>query len=92
MKPVAEVKIERTREPKMKMHHMRVTPAKGGVIVTHHSHAHDMEGMGKPMVFGKDEGDELAAHLLKKAGIPGASEEVGESEHKEMAEPVTVEE
>lgn len=92
MKSLAEATIERPKEPKVKMHHIRVMPAKGGVIVTHHAHMHDHEGMGKPMVFGKDEGDKLAAHLLRKAGVPGAAEEVGEAEHKEMAAPVEVEE
>ncbi len=72
------------RMPKPKMHHMRVTPADGGVIVSMHSHPHDAEGMGKPRVFSDDQGDELAAHLLKKAGISGASEEVGEEEHKHI--------
>ena len=90
MTPIVEAVAER-KPDKAKMHHMRVTPAKGGVIVTHHSNAYG-DPMGKPIVFGKHEGDKLAAHLLRKAGIPGASEEVGEDEHKEMAHSVTVEE
>lgn len=90
MAEVMKAEVER-KEPKLKMHHMRVTPAKGGVIVTHHASMHDSEPMGKPMVFGKHEGDKLAAHLLRKAGIPGAAEEEGETEHKELAEPVEVE-
>ena len=85
---MAEGKME--RKLSVKMHHMRVTPAKGGVIVSEHAGEHEPP-MAKPRVFGKHEGDKLAAHLLKRAGIPGAAEEEGEAEHKDMDEPVEVE-
>jgi hypothetical protein len=80
------------KAPKQKMHHIRVMPAKGGVVVSEHASPHDSEPMSKPRVFGMDEGDELAEHLLKRAGVPGAAEERGEEEHKHLKEPVEMEE
>lgn len=87
---IAEGRMERSAKPKM--HHMRVMPATGGVMVSEHDSPHNDIPMNKPKIFGKHEGDKLAAHLLRKAGIPGAQEEVGESEHQDMQEPVSVEE
>lgn len=86
------LKEEPVKEAKMRMDHMRLRKARGGVIVTHHMSPHESESMGKAHVFGKNEGDKLLAHVARQMGIPGAAEEEGEPEHKNMKAAVTVEE
>ena len=80
------------KEAKARMDHMRMRKAKGGWVVTHHMAPHETESMGKPHVFAKNEGDKLLAHVARQMGIPGAAEEEGEPEHKNMKESVAVEE
>jgi hypothetical protein len=62
-----------------KLHHMRITPTESGARVTHHA------GPTAPSfashTFGKDEGDELASHIMEHAGnfdSEGAGEDYGD--------------
>jgi hypothetical protein len=76
---------EAAKEPKAKLHHLRIHPHKGGHLVTHHA-AHPMGGHEEhpfaSHVFAKEDGAGLMAHIAKHGKVLNP-EMVGEGERQE---------
>jgi hypothetical protein len=63
-------------EKSPEVHHLRVIPSADGVKVTHH--ASPSAPAFASHSFGKDEGPELANHIMEHSGMPMDSEAGGE--------------